>query len=446
MRNLRTIANKIFQCALAAVDPYKAVHNSLSLKGTTLTLGGTSQQKGKLYDIRQFNRIFVVGAGKAAVPMALACEEILKKNIDGGVVVTKYGHSGKLSSIKTIEAGHPVPDEAGLAGAKSIIELLEVCKDNDLIVCLTSGGCSALLPLPVSPITLSEKQKLTNLLLRSGASIHEINAVRKHVSMTKGGNLAKVAYPSTVINLILSDVIGDNLDIIGSGPFVPDPSTFREAWDILEKYNLIDKAPPNVIRHLQFGLEKKIEDTPKPGNAFFRKVTNTIVGSNLTALRAAEAEAKKTGFTTIVLSSRLQGEARELAQFYAAIAKEIAESHYPYSPPVCILGGGEPTVTVRGKGLGGRNTELALAFSVAIQGLGKTVFLSAGTDGTDGPTDAAGAAVNGRTYQNAVKKGMKPEDYLKQNDSYSFFKKTGELLMTGPTRTNVMDIHILIAS
>jgi glycerate 2-kinase len=439
MRDLRSAAKTIFRAALSAVDPYKAVLNHFSLKGSILTLRGIRK-----HDVRKFKRIFVVGAGKAAVPMARACEEILKKRIDGGIVITKYGHSGKLRYINTVEAGHPVPDEAGLDGAKAIVGLLKECRGDDLVVCLTSGGCSALLPLPISSITLSEKQKLTNLLLRSGATIHEINGVRKHISMTKGGSLAKLAYPATVINLILSDVIGDNLDIIGSGPFVGDSSTFQDAWDVLEKYDLKDKAPQSIIKHLQSGLKKRIEETPKPGNSCFRKVDNLIIGSNLMALKAAEAEAKKMGFKTILLSSRLQGEAQDLAKFYAAIAQEIAASNYPYSPPVCILGGGEPTVTVRAKGLGGRNTELALAVAVEIQGLGKTVFLSAGTDGTDGPTDAAGATVNGRTHRNAVKKGIKPEDYLKCNDSYNFFKKTGELLITGPTRTNVMDVHILL--
>ncbi|MDP3028368.1 MAG: glycerate kinase, partial [Deltaproteobacteria bacterium] len=309
---------------------------------------------------------------------------------------------------------------------------------------LTSGGCSALLPLPVSPITLSEKKKLTNLLLRSGAPIHEINAVRKHISMTKGGSLAKLAYPSTVINLILSDVVGDDLDVIGSGPFVPDSSTFQEAWNVLEKYNLTSRLPESIIKHLQAGLEGTVQETPKPGQPYFRKVKNLIIGSNLVALKAAEIKARDMGFETLILSSQMQGAARELAKNYAAIAKEIVKSGHPFSPPVCLLAGGEPTVTVKGNGLGGRNTELALALAIEIQGLDRTTFLSGGTDGTDGPTDAAGAIVSGSTYRKALKKGLKPENYLAHNDSYTFFKETGGLLITGPTRTNVMDIHIML--
>jgi hydroxypyruvate reductase len=444
MRNLRSVAKKIFRAALSAVDPDKAVRNYLSLKGDTLTLSGMTGQKERHYDLSRFKRIFVVGAGKAAVPMARACEDIFQKRIQEGIVITKYGHSGPLRYIKTVEAGHPVPDESGLAGAKEIVGLLKACRDGDLVICLTSGGCSALLPLPSPPVTLSENQKLTGLLLRSGATIHEINAVRKHISMTKGGNLAKLAYPATVINLILSDVIGDNLDIIGSGPFVADSSTFQDAWDVLAKYGLTDQAPKNVIKRLQAGRKKTIEETPKQGNICFRNVGNVIIGSNLMALKAAETVANKEGFHTLLLSSRLQGEARELAKFYAAIAQEIGESRYPYPSPVCILGGGEPTVTVRGKGRGGRNTELALACAIEIQGLRKTVFLAAGTDGTDGPTDAAGAVVNGLSYRNAVKRGIEPEHYLEQNDSYTLFQKTRELLMTGPTRTNVMDVHVLL--
>jgi hydroxypyruvate reductase len=408
-----------------------------------LSLDGKRRKK-RLYDLTRYKRILVLGAGKAAASMATACEQILKKRIDKGLVITKYGHSGPLRYITAIEAGHPVPDKAGLHAAQDILTLLKGSQADGLIIFLTSGGCSALLPLPIPPITLSEKKKLTNLLLKSGAPIHEINAVRKHISMTKGGSLAKLAYPSTVINLILSDVVGDDLDVIGSGPFVPDSSTFQEAGDVLEKYNLKAGLPENIIKHLQAGLEGKVQETPKPGQPCFRKVYNRIIRSNLSALKAADIKAKSLGFKTLILSSQIQGEARELAKIYAAIAKEIVKSGHPFSPPVCLLAGGEPTVTVKGKGLGGRNTELALALAIEIQELNGITFLSGGTDGTDGPTDAAGAIVSGSTYRKALKKGLKPENYLAHNDSYTFFKETGGLLITGPTRTNVMDIHILL--
>lgn len=444
MDNLRFTAQKIFQAALLAVDPYKAVHNYLAVKNNILCLGG-KLQKRREYDLTRSKRVFIFGAGKAAVPMAAACEQILKRRIDKGVIITKYGHSGPLKYITVVEAGHPVPDKAGLNGAQKILTLLKESRADDLVIFLTSGGCSALLPLPIPPISLAEKQKLTNLLLKSGATINEINAVRKHISMTKGGNMARLAYPATVINLILSDVVGDDLDVIGSGPLVPDSSTFRHAWDVLEKYDIKPKIPQDVIKHLQSGVEGKIEETPKPGQSYFRKVNNLIIGSNLEALRAAETKAKSMGFSSLILSSQLQGEARELAKFYAAIAKELVKSGNPLSTPSCILAGGEPTVTVKGKGLGGRNTELALAFAIEIQKLKGIAFLSGGTDGTDGPTDAAGAIVTGQTYQNAWKKGIQPENYLKHNDAYNFFKKAGGLLITGPTKTNVMDVHILLA-
>jgi hydroxypyruvate reductase len=443
VESLRSVARKIFRAALKAVDPYKAVHSSFAVKGTVLSLGGKGQ-KTLAYDLTLFKRILVFGAGKASVPMAAACEEILQKRISKGIIVTKYGHSGPLKYITTVEAGHPVPDKAGLHAAQHILTLLKGSQADDLVIFLTSGGCSALLPLPVPPITLSEKKKLTKLLLKSGAPIHEINAVRKHISMTKGGSLAKLADPSTVINLILSDVVGDDLDVIGSGPFVPDSSTFQEAWKVLEKYNLKSGVPESLIKHLQAGLEGMIQETPKPGQPCFRKVKNLIIGSNLVALKAAEIKARDMGFETLILSSQMQGEARELAKNYAAIAKEIVKSGRPFSPPVCLLAGGEPTVTVKGNGLGGRNTELALALAIEIQGLDRTTFLSGGTDGTDGTTDAAGAIVSGSTYRKALKKGLKPENYLAHNDSYTFFKETGGLLITGPTRTNVMDIHILL--
>lgn len=443
METLLLAARKIFQAGLSAIDPYKAVHNYAAVKNNVLALG-SELKKSREYDLKRFKRVFVFGAGKASVPMAAACEEILQKRISKGIIVTKYGHSGPLKYTTTVEAGHPVPDKAGLHATQDILTLLKGSQADDLVIFLTSGGCSALLPLPVPPITLSEKKKLTNLLLKSGAPIHEINAVRKHISMTKGGNLAKLAYPSTVINLILSDVVGDDLDVIGSGPFVPDSSTFQEAWDVLEKHNLKSRLPERIIKHLQAGLERKVQETPKPGQPYFRKVKNLIIGSNLVALKAAKIKARDMGFKTLILSSQMQGEARELAKIYAAIAKEIVKSGHPFSPPVCLLAGGEPTVTVKGNGLGGRNTELALALAIEIQGLDRTTFLSGGTDGTDGPTDAAGAIVSGSTYRKALKKGLKPENYLAHNDSYTFFKETGGLLITGPTRTNVMDIHIML--
>ena len=345
-----------------------------------------------------------------------------------------------------IEAGHPVPDRAGRQGAREMTALLEQAGKTDLIIFLTSGGCSALLPAPAPPVSLKDKQKLTGLLLRSGAAIQEINAVRKHLSLSKGGQLARAASPATVLNLIISDVVGDELDSIGSGPFVADPTTYQDAWNVLKKYRLTQTVPGSILGRLKEGLKGKTAETPKPGDACFRRVSNFILANNRRALLAASTRARALGFQPLILTSRIQGDVGTLAKVYGAVAREMHVSGHPAGPPVCLLAGGEPTVVVTGKGLGGRNMELALAVAREIQGLPGTLLLSAGTDGTDGPTEAAGALVDGRTWNRAEKKGLSPDKYLKENNSYNFFKKAGGLVITGPTGTNVMDVHILLIS
>lgn len=444
MESLLPISLKIFKSALFKANAYEAVKEKLSLQGHFLLIPGDSTIHQK-HDLRRFKRVIVLGAGKASASMAVACEEILRKKIDQGLIITKYGHSRKLSTIDIIEAGHPLPDQSGFEGAQKMVSILKAAQVDDLIIFLTSGGCSALLPLPPKSISLIEKQKVTQLLLNAGTPIQEINTVRKHLSLTKGGQLARLAFPATVINLILSDVIGDQLETIGSGPFVPDSSTFQDAWNVLKKYQLLNRVSPSITRYLKQGLLGKIQETPPKGQPCFNKVTHVIVATNFTALQAAQEKAEALGFKPVILSSQIQGEARELARFYGGIAREINKSGHPAQKPICLLAGGEPTVTVTGKGVGGRNTELALAMAMELKGLRKTIFLSAGTDGSDGPTDAAGAVVNGLTYSRALQKGISPEAHLKENDSYTFFKKAGGLLMTGPTRTNVMDLHILLA-
>jgi glycerate 2-kinase len=443
IKTLLSQTNQILNSAIAAVVPHHFFPRQVILRKQTLNiredLGGSQH-----YDLRAFKRIVVLGAGKASARMAEACEEIFGTRIDSGLVITKYGHTRPLSRVQVLEAGHPLPDAAGLRGAGAMISLLKQSRPEDLILFLTSGGCSALLPAPTPPIPLKEKQGLTALLLRSGATIQEINTVRKHISQTKGGQLAKLAYPATVLNLIISDVVGDPLDSIGSGPFVPDPSTFREAWGILDKYRLLQAGSRTIVNHLKAGIHGQAPETPKPGDPCFRTVHNFILARNRSALTAAAHRARAFGFTPLVLTSQVQGEARELAKFYGALAKEIHLSAHPLKPPVCLIAGGEPTVTVRGKGLGGRNMELALAVALEIKGLPKTVFLSAGSDGSDGPTDAAGAIVDGRTWSRALKKGIFPEEKLENNDSYHFFKEAGGLVITGPTGTNVMDVHLLL--
>ncbi len=444
MEPLRRSIRKIFLAGLSAADPYQAVRRHLSRQKDILRVKPGSASTEQQYDLTRFRKIFILGAGKASIPMAAACEDLLNREISQGVIITKYGHRKPLRILEILEAGHPVPDAASLQGARKIAAILKETRKDDLVIFLTSGGCSALLAQPVPSVTLTEKKRLTDLLLRSGANIQEINTVRKHLSLVKGGNLARASYPSTVINLILSDVVGDDPDVIGSGPFVPDPSTFQGALEVLEKYSLTSRVSPKILKHLTSGKEGKIGETPKAGAPCFRKVSNLVVGNNLTALESAAVTARGLGYQTHILTAQLQGEAREIAKVYAAIAKEVKRSGHPFSPPVCILAGGEPTVTIKGRGLGGRNTELALALAIETKNLRNMVFLSGGTDGTDGPTEAAGAIVNSRSYGKAIQQGLNPAAYLRDNDSYSFFKKTGELLLTGPTGTNVMDIHILL--
>jgi hydroxypyruvate reductase len=391
-----------------------------------------------------FKRIYLIGAGKASASMAQAVEKVFGDRISKGVIATKYGYVLPLERTEIIEAGHPIPDQMGLEGAKKIRILLKATGPEDLVIFLLSGGGSALLPLPVDGITLPEKQQVTQYLLDCGADIQEINTVRKHISQIKGGWLAGWAYPSTVIGFILSDVIGDHLDVIGSGPTVPDISTFKEAWEILRKYDLTDRIAPSVQRHLTLGKEGRAKETPKPGDPIFEKVSNVLIGSNILALRAAKKEASSFGLHALILSSSIAGDTREAARFHSAIAKEVILSGSPLPKPACIISGGETTVTIKGHGLGGRNQEFALAGALELSGFEKIVLLSGGTDGTDGPTDAAGAIADHTTVERARAMGLNPKAHLENNDSYSFFQRLGDLLITGPTHTNVMDIRILL--
>lgn len=398
----------------------------------------------KIYDLKAFQKIFLAGSGKASNSMARAIEELFGDRVTKGVITTKYGHLLPLKQTQIIEAGHPIPDREGYEGARKIQRLLKESGPNDLVIFLLSGGGSALLPFPADGIELKEKQELTQLLLDSGADIKEINTVRKHISRMKGGWVAKWAYPSTVIALILSDVVGDQLDVIGSGPTVPDPSTFEEAWEILKKYDLLNEMAPSIRKHLQSGKEGKVEETPKPGEAVFEKVSNILIGSNILALREAKKEAESLGFNTLILSSSIEGETREASRFHTAVAKEVISSGHPIPRPACILSGGETTVTIKGNGLGGRNQEFALAGALEISGVEKVVLLSGGTDGTDGPTDASGALADHTTVHRAKTMGLNPKAHLENNDAYPFFQKLGDLLITGPTHTNVMDVRIIL--
>ena len=422
-RSLRRQVAAIFRAALRAADPHDAVLRYLARR-----------------DYSRFRHIYVIGAGKAGASMARAAERALGGRITGGLVNVKYGHLAKLRRIELNECGHPVPDEHGVAGAERIAEIASSAGAGDLVLCLISGGASALLPLPAPPVTLAEKQEVTRLLLASGADIHEINCVRKHLSAIKGGQLARLAWPARVEALLVSDVIGDNLDVIGSGPAAPDPSTFADAAEVLDRYGIRDKVPAAVRARIDQGVASTLDETPKPGDKLFARVRNTVVGGNRLALDAAARHARQLGFRTLVLSSSVAGETREIARMHAAIAREVAEFGRPVKPPACIITGGETTVTLRGDGLGGRNQEFVLAAALDIAGLDNVVVFSAGTDGTDGPTDAAGAIADGDTLR------RKPDArrYLDANDSYHYFESLGDLVITGPTNTNVADVRILL--
>jgi hydroxypyruvate reductase len=443
LKKLREEAKMLFMQGVEAVNPYTATKRSLHIENNELLIGLDPSHALK-YDLTAFTRILVVGMGKATAQMARGVEEILGNHITDGTIDVKYGYTADLKKIRIREAGHPVPDENGLKGAQEIATLVEKAGEKDLVLFLISGGGSALLPLPAEGLTLTEKQEMTQKLLACGADIQEVNAIRKHISKVKGGQLARLAYPATIVSLILSDVVGDRLDTIASGPTVPDDTTFQEAWNILEKYDLMDKIPASIKKRMQSGVEGKISDTPAKGDKIFDKTHNLIIGSNIIALQAVQAQAKKDGYATIILSSSVEGEAREVAKVHSGIAKEVMNSGNPVSPPACVIAGGETTVTITGKGQGGRNQELSLAAAIAIKNMENVVILSGGTDGTDGPTDAAGGIVDGTTIDRAQKLNIKAATYLKNNDSYHFLKKVGDLLITGPTNTNVMDIHIIL--
>jgi len=436
---LRRKALKIFKATLAAAEPGNAIRRHLRLAGGDVLVAGRRR-----YRLNNFRRILVVGAGKAGAAMGVAVERLLGRRITAGWINVKYGHLADLKRIKLHECGHPVPDEAGLEGAAQIARLLEDAGADDLVICLISGGASALLPSPAPPVTLAEKQETTRLLLASGASIHEVNAVRKHISQMKGGQLARLAHPATVLSLLLSDVIGDDLDVIGSGPTAPDKSTFQDAAAVLEKYGIWEKVPAAVREFIARGLKGGLPETPKPGDALFDRVQNLIVGSNALAVQAAAAEARRLGLAPMVLSTRIEGETREIARMHAAIAREVVETGRPRRAPVCLISGGETTVTLRGQGLGGRNQEFVLAAAIDLAGVPGVVVLSGGTDGTDGPTDAAGAIADGFTIDRARRLGLNAARMLAENDSYHFFEPLGDLIKTGPTNTNLMDVRLLL--
>ena len=431
---------RILSAAVESVEPGAAVRRHLKRVGDRLTLADQT------YDLTSFRRVRVVGAGKAGAPMAAAIENILADRLEDGLVIVKEGYREPgCRKIQLLEAGHPLPDERGVLAARQLNQMLQDSQSDDLVICLLSGGGSALLVSPATGVALEAMQDLTGALLRSGANIQEINTLRKHLETLKGGNLARRIAPARLITLVLSDVIGDPLDMIASGPTVPDPTSFQQAWEILERFDLIDQAPQAILTHLQKGLEGQIEETPKSDNLLFERTQILVIGSNRLAAQAALEQARLEGFNTLLLTTSMQGEARQVGRVLASIGREMAESGRPVPRPGCVIAGGETTVTVTGDGLGGRNQELALGAVADLAGIQKVMLISLATDGGDGPTDAAGAVVTGATLERAQALGLNATVYLKNNDAYHLFDPLDDLLKTGPTMTNVNDLTFIFS-
>jgi len=437
-RKARALALKSLESALNAIDSKQLMKSKLLLKNSLLKVNGCS------FDLKKFKNVYVIGGGKASGSMAEALEQILDQYITKGLVNIPHGNKHKTEIIKLREASHPIPDKSGVEGTRRMLKIAEQAKKEDLVICLISGGGSSLMPLPRDGITINDKRELTNMLLKCGATINEINTVRKHISDFKGGWFAKKAYPATVLNLILSDVVGDPLDFIASGPTVPDSTTFSEAIKVLKKHGLWDKAPASIKKVLSSGEKGLIPETPKANDKAFKKVYNVIIGNNTFASLAALEQLRSATLNTLLLTSSLEGEARHVGVMLASIAREVVTSGNPIPKPAGIIAGGETTVTVTGKGLGGRNQEISLAAALRMGGMDGVVVASLSTDGVDGPTDAAGAIVDGKTMSRAEEMDLNPEEFLAENDSYNFFSKLGDLIFTGPTGTNVNDVSVIV--
>lgn len=437
-RKARALALKSLENALKAVDPKQLMKSKLLSRSSVLRVNKYS------FDLAKFKNIYVVGGGKASGSMAEYLEQSLGKYITNGLVNIPRGNKYKTKIIKLHEASHPIPDKAGVDGTHQMLKIVEQAGKRDLIICLISGGGSSLMPLPRNGITINDKRKITDALLKCGARINEINTVRKHISGVKGGWLAKKAYPATVLNLMLSDVVGDPLDFIASGPTVADSTTFSDAIKVLKKYCLWGTAPESIQNILSDGEKNLIPETPKAGDKSFKKVYNVVVGNNRLANLAVCEYLRSSGLKTLLLTSTLEGEARQVGAMLASICCEVSISGNPVRKPAGIVAGGETTVTVTGEGLGGRNQEIALAAALKMGCMDGVVLASLSTDGVDGPTDAAGAVVDGKTILRAAEMNLSPEEFLAKNDSYNFFSKLDDLIFTGPTGTNVNDVSVII--
>ena len=435
--SIRPLLKKLIGRGLAAVDAYAAVARAISRNGKELVIGR------RRYDLRRYGRVVVVGAGKATASMAQAVEQRLGPRLHGGFVVVKYGHGLPTKRIVVAESGHPIPDQSGQRAAARLCAMVAELGRRDLLIVLLSGGASSLLPAPVAGVTLADKQRTTQELLRCGASIREVNTVRKHLSRIKGGRLAELT-EATVVTLILSDVLGDDLSAIASGPTAPDPTTYQDAVTILKRYRIWQAVPQRVRQHLNRGCQGSVGETPKPGSSLFRRVHHHIVGNNAAAVMAVTRAAREEGLRTLVHRQALTGEACEAGQRFGVMARNIVCEGKPLQRPCCVVAGGETTVTVTGKGRGGRAQEFAGAAALEIAGLAKVWVVAIGTDGTDGPTDAAGAVVGGDTVARAQHLSVDLVGALKRHNTYPALKRLRQLILTGPTGTNVNDLYLLL--
>ncbi len=442
MADLRADLAKIYQAALAAADPYTSVLDKVAVQGDVLRVGG------QVYWLNRYRRVHLLGAGKACAAMARAVADLLGPRLQGGILVVRDLPDVTVSGLKIFQAGHPEPDERGLEASRQWIRYLEdeLCAE-DLLLVLLSGGASALLPAPVDPVSLAEKQETTRTLLACGATIREINIIRKHLSRLKGGRLLDHTSGATVVTLLVSDVVGDDPSTIGSGPTSPDPSTFADCLEVIGRYQITSRIPEKVLDYLQTGLRSgESLETLKEADLLPRRVQNCLVSSNRKSLQAGAAEAAAVGYQPLILSSSMQGNASDLARFYVAMVTEILATGHPLSAPCCLLSGGEVTVRVTGPGKGGRNQEFALWCLHETRSWKNppVLFASIGSDGSDGPTNAAGAVVSPATRARARELQLDSGEYLQRNDSYHFFQPLQDLIITGPTGTNVMDFHFAL--
>jgi glycerate-2-kinase len=433
--DFRKDAFNILNAAINSVKPSQLIKNQISLNGNILKI--VEQQ----IDLSQFENIYIVGAGKASAFMAQSLEEILQNKVTSGAVVVKYDHGAPCQKIKIFEGGHPIIDENSLAGTDQILNLVQLASEKDLVICVISGGGSALLEKLPEGISLTDLQRTFKLLLECGAAIEEINTVRKHLSLVKGGQLARAIAPATCLTLIISDVIGDPVESIASGPTAADPTKFQNTWQVIKKYQLTNQLPEALKNYLQKGGEGKIPETLKPGDPIFNKTQNIVLGNNFLSLETAQRAAIELGYNSLILTSQIQGEAREIGKATAGIVTEILASGHPIQRPASLLIGGETTVTIRGDGKGGRNQELVLSALLSLKNVTNPyILISCGTDGTDGPTDAAGGIISNETWEKAKNLNLKPQEFLDRNDAYHFLEKVDGLIKIGPTGTNVMDI------